>query len=497
MFRFAILSAVSSKQQAAKDKTSLDDQINICRRMTEQGWRETAGPYIVRGQNRTQYLNLRDAEIEIPAIGEMLEAAKRGEYDVLIVYNHDRLRDLLTLVYAALTDYRVQLFSISAQNYPVPPDKYDQYDNDINDLLIGISAIRSKSEITNMRRKYRVGNRNRITVHGLPIQIPFAYRKPLDESYNRKAIPEPIPELARALIEIKDLLLDGKSVSQLIQHLNEKNIPPPRAAKWYPQTIRGILRNPFYAGYVMFEKKRVVKDRRNNRSVRIINPTPLKAKGKHAPLWDDVTHEAIIAEFKARGINYTRRQNNQFTGILHCGECGASMWLYYSGPRESRQIWRCSKAKSLHPSVTHSEAIRQTGIFLRENLSASLDQREIKLRAKSAPIAPAIILKDLNTQRERIVDGYQRGLIPLRSFETRAMEIDEKIRSIAEQAASEEQRKREAQTQINAIQNTLGAKAEIIPLWIEKDDPLKVNHILKLLFSEVIINKGEIIYNWN
>jgi len=59
-FRYAILSAVSSKKQA--EGTSLDDQVSICRRLSEQGWVETDGPFIVRGQNRTQYINLRAGE---------------------------------------------------------------------------------------------------------------------------------------------------------------------------------------------------------------------------------------------------------------------------------------------------------------------------------------------------------------------------------------------------------------------------------------------------
>lgn len=76
-FRFAILSAVSTKQQATADKTSLEEQITQCRRVTERGWHETAGPYIVTGQSRNKYLNLRDAEMEIPAIHDLLEGGRR------------------------------------------------------------------------------------------------------------------------------------------------------------------------------------------------------------------------------------------------------------------------------------------------------------------------------------------------------------------------------------------------------------------------------------
>ena len=303
-FRYAILSAVSTKKQA--EGTSLENQIEICRRMNERGWVETDGPFIVRGQNRTQYLNLRDAEEEIPAIRELLENAKERTYDVLVVYDHDRLRDLLSLVYASLSDYGVQLFSVSAQNTPVPPDQYDPYENDSNELMIGISSIRSKAEIARMRRKYRTGMRDRILIHGLPVQIPFGYRRPLTESHNRKAIPEQIPAICHHLIHIKDLYLTGRSTTQLIEYLQEHNVNPPKGKTWYPNTVRDILKNPFYAGKVQFEKSKVIKDRRNKHRSRDRHIAPEKiitAQGKHIPLWDEPTHLAILAKIKQNRTN--------------------------------------------------------------------------------------------------------------------------------------------------------------------------------------------------
>ena len=92
-FRYAIWCAVSTKAQAGSKKVSLDQQETSCRQEADKrGWDETAGPYIVPGESRTKWLNLRDAEDEIPQLREMLDDAKAGRYDVLVMYDMDRRR---------------------------------------------------------------------------------------------------------------------------------------------------------------------------------------------------------------------------------------------------------------------------------------------------------------------------------------------------------------------------------------------------------------------
>src|SRR5688500_15256115 len=94
--RFAVWSAVSTSAQAEQDKASLHEQEEKCRATSfTKGWRESAGPYIVPGESRTRWVNLRDAEREIPALHAMLEDGKRGLYDILALYDYNRLRDLL------------------------------------------------------------------------------------------------------------------------------------------------------------------------------------------------------------------------------------------------------------------------------------------------------------------------------------------------------------------------------------------------------------------
>lgn len=501
-FRFAILSAVSTKQQATADKTSLEEQITQCRRVTERGWHETAGPYIVTGQSRNKYLNLRDAEMEIPAIHDLLEGGRRREYDVLVIYDHDRLRALLSMVYDSLCDYGVQLFSISLQNWPVPPDQYDPYENDTNDMMINYSNFKSKSENSRMRRKYRTGMRDRILKHHLPVQIPYGYRRPITEHYNRRAIPEPIPSIALHLIEIKDIYMRGKALSECITYLQQNQLPPPRGNVWHHQTVRDILKNPFYAGFVQFEKSKVKKDKRNNRKTRDRNIPEEKiitSTGLHKPLWDEPTWRAILEEMKRRAPHFRGRQNNQFTAILKCGECGSQLWRFKNGPRAvpDRLIWRCASAPSTHPKITHIDIAERVGKLLATSLQPSLQARQTETILTAKKDKYQAQLTELKTQRTRLEDAYLRGTFSIESYEKRAADLNARIKDLEENQSTEEVQAAKREILLAEIMRTLGAQAHKIPAWLTRTDPSEVNRILHLLLEGIILHPNgniELVY---
>ena len=120
--RYAIWAAVSTAEQAAGDKTSLSVQEDRCREIAGgKGWLEVAGPYIVPGESRTRWVNLRDAEEEIPQLRLMLEAAQRKAFDILVLYDYNRLRDLLAPVAKTLSHYGVQIYSASQPIEPMAP----------------------------------------------------------------------------------------------------------------------------------------------------------------------------------------------------------------------------------------------------------------------------------------------------------------------------------------------------------------------------------------
>src|SRR5262245_28128246 len=100
-FRVARWIAVSSKEQARTDKKkfSIENQLeNTQRVIEEKGWRETTPPFIAK-QSREQYIQLYQAEREIPAMRDLLAAARAGQFNLLVMTETDRMRGLLEQIF--------------------------------------------------------------------------------------------------------------------------------------------------------------------------------------------------------------------------------------------------------------------------------------------------------------------------------------------------------------------------------------------------------------
>jgi hypothetical protein len=328
--RFASWCAVSTIEQARPEKFSIPDQLERTERAAQQkGWIQAAGPFIVNGQSRTKYIQLDQAAAEIQPLQRMLHDARAGKFDVLVMTEFDRLRELLDQVFRTLANYRVQLYSLSQPIEPVPPDEYSLYKADSIVMQVSMSQAFSRLEIARTRRKWFEGMPRRITDLGLPAtSLSYGYRKPEEQRHDRKAVPEQDPAITAHLLKIKDLFLAGHSTSQLIDYLDDHDLPLPKGKRWYPQTVRDILKNPFYSGIVRFGASKVYVDpltdqRKRNRHIAVDQVK--QNTGKHKPLWDLETREAILAELKRRAKNYRGRVNNEFTGLVVCGVCQAAM----------------------------------------------------------------------------------------------------------------------------------------------------------------------------
>ena len=124
--RYAILKAVSSEAQAGPEEVSLEVQETRSREQARQRGRvETAGPYTIPGESRTRYVNLSHAEVAMPDLKRMLDDAHEHAFDILVLYDYDRLRDLLGMVSKTLSHYKVQLFAVNMPIEPIPPAEYN------------------------------------------------------------------------------------------------------------------------------------------------------------------------------------------------------------------------------------------------------------------------------------------------------------------------------------------------------------------------------------
>ncbi len=385
--KYAIWAAVSTALQAEDDKESLHEQEVKARKVaTAKGWEEAA-VYVVPGESRTRYVNLRDAEESIPALRAMLEDAKAGRFDIVVMWDYNRLRDLLDPVAKTLANYGVQLYSVNQPTEPMEPADFNPYASDTESMMRGMSQIISRWQISDLRRKYRFGVKARVD-RGLPaLKIPYGYMKPPGMEGEPKVIPLPHPVHSLVVVDIKNNFLRHLSIRQIVDYLTSRYPTPTGIPEWSRQTIRKILFNPFYAGKVSFGRRLTVHDSRLNTKRLVTNINPYMRDGAHVPLYPYEDYLKILTEFEVRSSLPTQVRY-PWSGMLQCGECG-------HGLRRKEGRYVCENCRAV---IIHDPELQKTvGPALQSSLR---DLRPEPADTFTTSILPAV--SDLEGKRSQV-----------------------------------------------------------------------------------------------
>ncbi|MBQ2968466.1 MAG: recombinase family protein [Clostridia bacterium] len=162
--------------------------------------------------------------------------------------------------------------------------------------------------------------------------------------------PEIVPEEAAIVRKIFYLYLEGNSIKDIIEWLEENEIESPKGNKrWSSNSVSGILKNEKYKGDALLQK---------TYTVDYLTKTVARNKGEVAQYYVENSHEGIVSreifdmvqdEIKRRR-NYTGDKSISFsanyalTGIVFCAECGARYRrVTWARNGKKRIVWRCSE----------------------------------------------------------------------------------------------------------------------------------------------------------
>jgi site-specific DNA recombinase len=146
----------------------------------------------------------------------------------------------------------------------------------------------------------------------------------------------------------------GRTARDIAHDLNRDHAPAPRGLRWNASTIygnatrhNGIIRNPLYAGTLVWNRLRMVKDPDTGR--RVSRPNP-RTEWQTIPvpelaIVDGATFDAAQARLTERiGIapEYQRRPRHLLSGLLRCAGCGGGMSTF-GADRSGRKLLRCTR----------------------------------------------------------------------------------------------------------------------------------------------------------
>ncbi len=173
---------------------------------------------------------------------EVLKLAEDGAFSVLLVWKFDRLsRSLLDSV-VTVNSLRVK-HGIVLRSVTEPIDTSTSMGEMIFALLAGFAA-EERNAIT---RRTLIGKRQKATEGGFAGgSAPYGYQR------DREGGLEVCEAEAQVVRRIFKMRKRKQTLQEIADALNTENVPTRRGGKWWPGTVRYILDNPKYRGFVEY-----------------------------------------------------------------------------------------------------------------------------------------------------------------------------------------------------------------------------------------------------
>lgn len=173
-----------------------------------------------------------------PAFNRMVEDAKKKMFDAVLVYKLDRfsrsLQDLLNVI-NILQNHDVAVWSVT-QSYDDSTPEGRLMRNMLGSFAQFESEMIGARVKDGMARRAREGDWNTSPPYG------FQMNGGLEIILHEKEI----------IVGIYKRYLEGRTMQQIAESLNENNVHTKRGGKWNPNTVRRILTNPIYTGKMRY-----------------------------------------------------------------------------------------------------------------------------------------------------------------------------------------------------------------------------------------------------
>jgi len=257
-----------------------------------------------------------------PIFNRMLERMKAGEADGIIAWHPDRLAR--NSVDGGLIIYYLDQTVIKDLKFA----NFSFENSSQGKFMLQIMFGYSKYYVDNLSENVKRGNRAKIAKGWRPNAAPIGY---LNDRATNTIIPD--PERAHLIRRLFDRALSGTiSLRELRTQSIAWNFRSPKKGRTggnylWTSTIHGILRNPFYAGYLVWNG--------------------VVYEGAHKPLITKAEFAHVQKNMRRETKRGYQKHEFAYTGLIRCNECGMSVTAENQTNRYGSQYtyYHCSRRR--------------------------------------------------------------------------------------------------------------------------------------------------------
>ncbi|MGZ9759142.1 cassette chromosome recombinase CcrB [Staphylococcus pseudintermedius] len=287
-----------------------------------------------------------------PELQRMLNDAKNGKLDCVMVYKTNRLArntsDLLTIV-EELHRQNVEFFSLSERM---------EVKNSTGKLMLQILASFSEFERNTILENIYNRQHQRALEGYYQGNLPLGYNN-IPDNKKELMINQHEANIVKYIFESYD---KGHGYRKIANALNHKGYVTKKGNPFSISAITYILSNPFYIGKIQFAKYKDWNEKRRKG----LNDNPVIAEGKHAPiisqeLWDKVQSRKKQVSQKPQVHG---KGTNLLTSLIFCEKCGATYAASTTtntlkdGTKKRIRYYSCSNFRNKESKVCSANSVR-------------------------------------------------------------------------------------------------------------------------------------------
>jgi site-specific DNA recombinase len=349
--------------------TSIDDQIDHCRRIAER----LGYPVIdVFADRAVSGASMEDRD----ELLRLMKAAARGTFQIVITESLSRLsRDMedTAAIYKRLKFNEVVIVDTSGV---------------VEDVHVGVGGIVNSQFIKNLAISVKRGRIGRVRKGLVPGKAAFGYRCVPDKA-NEKEIDA---KQAQTVIRIAEEYAAGVSTRTICERLMTEGVMGPSGPRWNHQKLisggafGGMLGNKLYIGKLVYGATYQIKKPGSNRRI--------NRKSKEAPIEVDVPHLRIIPQDlwdRVQAMRLARRRGKTgeaprlyrsggkdrvLVGILRCSECNGRMMVGQSNADGSPRVVCSFGARRIECKHTKSYCLKRLESIVFDGIKHKLTNRK-------------------------------------------------------------------------------------------------------------------------
>ena len=503
----AVYARVSTTRQAQAQ--TIEQQLDrLIAAVTERGW-TLDERHVYRDDGYS------GASLGRPGLDCLRDHAALAEVDLVVVTAPDRLARNYVHQVLLIDELGRNGCQVEFLDRPMSQDPHDQ-------LLLQIRGAVAEYERTLIAERMRRGRQAKLRAGTLLpwTTPPFGYR--LDPERPRDAAGVRVePDTAVLVAQLFDWYLEPRAtVYRLAKRLTDLGVATPTGKpRWNAASVRGILRNPAYAGRAQTNRTRVVAARRRKSALLPVGPGQ-----SHAPRpqedWIAVAVPAIVSEETFARVQAKLDTNQQsaarntrhehlLRALVSCGRCRLSCtvrrtqagYRYYlcRGRTDALRVARGQRCNARYtPAGQLDELVwgdlcalladpTQVACALERARSGAWPPQE--LQARQATLRQA--LGQLERQQQRLLDAYLAEVVGLAELERKRQELDRRRATLLAQQrqldAIAEQR-----LELRAVADGIEAFCQTIRSGLATATFAQRRLLVELLIDRVVVTDGEV-----